>query len=810
MRAVTQKDKINLLARYRARESFPFYVPADLSRQKLDVRLLPFAANDATAGTENELQAIVIGTRNAVDLPVTIERSRYYANIARRVACGEASRDLMRELRDFLTDNREQVWENSWVRFPRKYLSHFASQMLDMDLGITPVPGQSTRSDRDKILFAANWGEWVRVPVSYLVKLALADVIGQQPELPQCLKLTAHRLLPGFLNDLTSPETLSFYLIDSRKSPQFGRAVATEMSQRFLLTHLLVEWANKAINLEAIGQRAGVNFAPHPPVRQRALNNCVSDAFYRELFVSPCLSGWSDGEVKHEYMRWAHEVTSRSQINAVVKLREAGIVTNNLVVLPNTSSVSLANNGTHLSLGSKRLGQYLTDLDSGFTMSDEKRLGDLVIKIAEHFLPPFVGTYTAAPYRLHFADFHPEKALGFLPHELDYTHLRMLWRHWKKKARLGIFGNPLTPLGPPWLDNSLARLFGLRGDLVADYRLIDFPIAWLCTDSTSALDGHDGNIDRLKNDLESMGVTDHRLKLYLPIALRAFHRSGFSGFEGRHYSLCDSLLADFAPAADLQRLITVLAYKYALSGTYTHRNIPDDPSSESERRLPFFYMALRLPAFNVRTHSPNDFLRRVVAMTENATASRHRGYLRLTLHDYCLALVRVLQQDAQDCIEMLGLEETIADLIERLQDPNAQAYGKLLNGILGHAGKSKPFNLEAREFNLASEEFYRRDLKQRFLKEALELLRHNLENLAETQTPALRLILSCLSPGHFLREIEAAVLRDELTPEQLRVMISLVLLAIRSEMGDSDDFSQQSMINNAQPPIRRAVYAAGA
>ncbi len=49
------------------------------------IESLPFALGDATAGTENELQAIVIGKRNTVDLPVTIERSKYYVNVARRV-----------------------------------------------------------------------------------------------------------------------------------------------------------------------------------------------------------------------------------------------------------------------------------------------------------------------------------------------------------------------------------------------------------------------------------------------------------------------------------------------------------------------------------------------------------------------------------------------------------------------------------------------------------------------------------------------------------------------------------------------------
>lgn len=380
------------------------------------IESLPFSPGDVTAGTENELQALVIGKRTTVDLPISIERSRYYSNILKRVAVGEASTELVREVRNFLSENDNQVWENSWVRFPRKHLSPFANDLLDQDLKINSSKYQDPRSDRDKFVFSTNWGEWVRVPISYLIKLSLADVVGAQPDLPSPIKRTALDLLPHFSNDLTSPETFSFNVVDSTHDPHLGVAVAREMAIRSLFTHLMVEWANKVMKLESVGQQAKVNFAPHPAVRQRELNNCVSDAFYRELFVSPCLSGWDDGEAKHQYMLLAHQIISRSQINAVVKLREAGIITNNLVVLPNSSSVSLANNGTHLSLGSKKITNYLSDMRSGFKTADAKSIGDLVIKICEHFLPLFVGTYTAAPYRLGFSDFYPERALGFLAH----------------------------------------------------------------------------------------------------------------------------------------------------------------------------------------------------------------------------------------------------------------------------------------------------------------------------------------------------------------------------------------------------------
>ena len=79
---------------------------------------------------------------------------------------------------------------------------------------------------------------------------------------------------------------------------------------------------------------------------------------------------------------------------------------------------------------------------------DEKRLGDLAIKIYEHFLALFVGTYTAAPYRIGFDQFHPERLLSFLPHELDFTHLRLLWREWKEKAQLRLVRSSADAVWP--------------------------------------------------------------------------------------------------------------------------------------------------------------------------------------------------------------------------------------------------------------------------------------------------------------------------------------------------------------------------
>ena len=71
---------------------------------------LPFALDDTTAGSETELQAVVIGRREDVDLPITIEESNYFANIERRAAAGQLRRreplakDFAGERRNLPTD----------------------------------------------------------------------------------------------------------------------------------------------------------------------------------------------------------------------------------------------------------------------------------------------------------------------------------------------------------------------------------------------------------------------------------------------------------------------------------------------------------------------------------------------------------------------------------------------------------------------------------------------------------------------------------------------------------------------------------
>lgn len=750
------------------------------------IESLPFSCNDITAGSETELHTVVIGNKNIVDLPLSIQESRYFSNVKKREAAGEMPHKPVTDIESFINDNESEIWDNSWVRFPKRLLSLRAKMIFEFDLlADKKTLANNTRADADRFVFHEKGEAHIRVPVSYLLKLALADAVVQAPGLPEAIQKVGYRLLNYFINDNTSPEIHSFYVTPLWPVNGMGKAIARETSKRFLLTQLLVMYSNKKFFLKESGQRVIVFHSPHPPVRQKKLNECIPDSCYRELFMNPCLSGWDRGEDKHDYMHLCHQVLSRSQLNTIARLREAGIIVHNLVVLPHTSSICLSNNGVHLSIGSLKLTRALKSGFSGFTEEHEKYIGDLAVKIVEHFLPLFVGTYTAAPYRMDFSDFHPEKAMGFLPHELHYTHLRMMWRRWLKKAKLTVFGSPMTPFGPKWIDSAVRMIFSLKGDYIADYRLIDYLVCLLSTENSPALDGSIDNDIRLKHDLMHMGVFDNKMSLYLLYKQRSFGKMGFSGFEGRHYSLFESITEDMTHAANLQSLVTLLAYKYMATGKIDHAHVPDTPFIESERRQITFGAAIGIPTFFVKMNTGNIFLKKILNRTKRTRLSkRYPGYIRVYNFEYKKALVQLLEDEAWDIIEALELQGTITDLKQRFEHPDEHsAFGKLTKGILDYSGVSSPFKLKGCELNTAAEDYYRHHLRLKHLKEAFDLVKEDFrtEFIGPEYRQELKIILKSQNPEDFLEAVENSLIDESVSTENLLKVIYLILLSIHGE-----------------------------
>lgn len=748
------------------------------------VERLPFAGPDTTAGSETELQTAVMGPRDKVDLPISVEDSNYFRNIVNQASSGEAPVKKIAEFEAFLND-REEVWENSWVRFSMRLANAYARSVFQNDMRADKrKPNGPSRCDAGRFICSVNGEKMIRVPVSYLLKLSLADAVGH-PDVPPVIKSVGQKMMAHFLNDNTSPETHSFHPVTQFSGQRVGTVLAIETLMRYLLSQLLVAYANQRFSLERSGQRVVVYFAPHPPVRQKKLNDLISDSFYRELYMSPCLSGWDCGEDKHRYMALCHEVLSRSQLNTLSKLKEAGIIANNLVVLPNTSNISLANNGTHISLGSRFLTRLLRHSMSEYGAFEEKYYGDLVLKITEHFLPLFVGTYSAAPYRMDFWDFHPERALGFLPHELDHTHLRMLWRRWKGKAGVKFLGRPVTPFGPEWLDRGISRLLRLKGDLIIDYRLLDYLMALLSTDESPSLNGRLGNDEQLRSDLQDMGVFHRQMPLYMLCRLRQYQTMGFSGFEARYFSLFDNLVEDMGAATDLQLLVTMLAYKYIFEKKVSHQSIPNNPMVESERRQFFFGTAIGVPTFYARKRSPNRFLMKIIKAARHTRASRrYANYIRIPGIEYRRALLRIITQDAGDLIELLKLDGVVENMAQRINCPQTHAVGhRLTRQILKHKPKQDPFKLEGREFNKAAEAYYRNDLRRQHIKAAFVHFKDAVKQLDSWDSwrsgqynQSMLTLLDGKSGDAYLAAVERAVLDDALAQDDYKKLIHLMLL----------------------------------
>ena len=751
------------------------------------VEKLPFAGDDITAGSESELQATVLGDRGDVDLPLSIESSSYYKNMAKRAISGDMPRRNLVQLQNYLNGSKG-IWENSWVRFPLHLLNAFALRIWNFDLrSDKSLRDSPQRKDASGFECLKDDTVYLRTPISYLLKLSLAQVLGQT-DVPGAVRQAGRRMLACFINDNTSPETHSMNPVGPEGDRTIGQAISHETLRRYLLSQLLAQFANRAFELEDNGQKAQVYFCPHPPVRQKQLNDLISDTFYRNLFISPCLSGWDKGEEKQQYMALCHTALSRSQLNTLAKLKESGIISRNLVVMPNLSNICLANNSIHISFGSRRLTEIMRQ-GGDFRPIDEKYYGDLVIKIVEHFLPLFVGTYSASPYRFDFQDFHPEKVLGFLPHEIDYTHLRMLWRRWKQKADIKLFNNPVTPFGPEWLDKTFGRIMGLKGDWVPDYRLIDYLVCVLSTDESPALNGRPGSDSQLKEDLAAMGVFDPHMPLYLLYRLRQYQQIGFTGFEGRYYSLFERFGQDMTHAIDLQHLVTLLAYKYILQGWLTHSGIPDNPTVESERRYTFFGSAIGIPTFYIQKNSPNRLMNRIVGRAQLTRSSRrYPGYIRIPDVEYRRALIRLIKQDGEDLIDMLNLQQTISDLEARLENPEEHtAAFRISRRILGRR-KSSPLKMPANEFNHAVEDFYRRTLKQEHIKEAFAFFREEIGDLdsweawrSGTYNKALLKILDGRGAVEYIDRVERDVLTESLPAEDCAKLIQLILLVYHQQ-----------------------------
>jgi hypothetical protein len=266
-------------------------------------------------------------------------------------------------------------------------------------------------------------------------------------------------------------------------------------------------------------------------------------------------------------------------------------------------------------------------------------------------------------------------------------------------------------------------------------------------------------------------------------------------------------------AANLQTLVTALAFKYVALGTLTHLHSPDDPSIESERRQIFFGAAIGIPTFYVRKNTGNLFLKRIVERTKRLRPShRYPGYLRVYNMEFRRSLVQVLMEDASDLIEMLDLRETIRDLQRRLDDPGQHSVvGRLTEGILREAGIDSPMKLHADEFNRAAESYYRNRLRIRHVQEGFGFLEEDLRTMVSGRLgdgPAYRealcLILKDQPLPGFLLTIKEEVVGGRVSVDRLRKLINLLLMSIHDDIKQAEMTAIRDQFKDDPAPVYRA------
>jgi hypothetical protein len=169
---------------------------------------------------------------------------------------------------------------------------------------------------------------------------------------------------------------------------------------------------------------------------------------------------------------------------------------------------------------------------------------------------------------------------------------------------------------------------------------------------------------------------------------------------------------------------------------------------------------------------------------------RYPGYWRVYNLEYRKALLRILREDAADLVEMLGLQGTLQDLHSRLEDAERHsAAGRITRGILGGIDSQAALHIKGREFNQEAEAYYRNTLRISQTQEALDFLEEDLRkpgSILFSRESAVREELSragrCEDPLKFLLSVKEEVLEGTIAPDDLRLLIHLVLTCIHQDI----------------------------
>ena len=181
----------------------------------------------------------------------------------------------------------------------------------------------------------------------------------------------------------------------------------------------------------------------------------------------------------------------------------------------------------------------------------------------------------------------------------------------------------------------------------------------------------------------------------------------------------------------------------------------------------------------------------ILKRTRNTRPShRYQGYIRVYNLEFRRALVTLLRTDAADLVEMMGLTETLNDLSRRIECPADHAAADLLTrSILEEANAPNPMKLPGEDFNTAAEKYYRHPLRERHIREALDLLEQDFRKIdgyaalgGDVYREIAPVILGDRSAWEFLLEVRDSLVSEEIDDPSLNRLIQLMILSIHHDI----------------------------
>lgn len=150
-----------------------------------------------------------------------------------------------------------------------------------------------------------------------------------------------------------------------------------------------------------------------------------------------------------------------------------------------------------------------------------------------------------------------------------------------------------------------------------------------------------------------------------------------------------------------------------------------------------------------------------------------------------MALLEVIREEAAELVEGFGFADLLADLELRLREPDRYgASGRLTSGILAKGGAGSPYEMPAREFNLAAERYYREELRQEQISEGWQYAAEDIKAMAAGEVPLslevrgeITAILGRQEIDSFLKQTKEELLGDHLAPASAARLLQLMIIA---------------------------------